>query len=166
MPVCSITGRRPAPAQNNKMLPFSSMASPHNDRGSRSRNQQHATVGASVKVYKICAGKGRALGMNKVTYCMTPDIMLKLKKIWFPGKTFNSTMLWVAVSLCFFDFLRSGEVTVPSRETFDRGTHLGAEDITVNSQEKQISDTEGQNQGVQNRPFSKGSRYLCWNYRN
>lgn len=67
---------------------------------------------------------------------MTPDIMLKLEEIWSSGKTFNSTLLWAAASLCFFDFLRSGEVMVPSRETFDRGTHLGAEDITVNSQEK------------------------------
>ncbi len=39
-------------------------------------------------------------------------------------------MLWTA-SLCFFGFLRSGEITVPSDAAFDEGTHLSFSDVTV-----------------------------------
>ena len=87
-----------------------------------------------IKGIKSVQAKEEHRGRTRLP--MTPDIMLKLKKIWCPGKTFNSTMLWAAASLCFFGFLRSEEVTMPSRETFDRGAHLGAEDITVGCQEK------------------------------
>jgi len=88
-----------------------------------------------MKSIKSVQAKEEHQGQTRLP--MTPDIMLKLEKIWCPGKTFNATMLQAAASLCFF--LRLGEVTVPSRETFDRGAHLGAEDITVDSQEKPMT---------------------------
>ena len=40
-------------------------------------------------------------------------------------------MLWAAATLCFFGFLRSGEITVPSETVFDEGAHLTFEDVTV-----------------------------------
>ena len=40
-------------------------------------------------------------------------------------------MLWAAASLCFFGFLRSGEITVPSDSAYDEGAHLSFEDISV-----------------------------------
>ena len=40
-------------------------------------------------------------------------------------------MLWAAVTLCFFGFLRSGEVTLPSDSAFDPATHLTFDDIIV-----------------------------------
>ena len=42
-------------------------------------------------------------------------------------------MLWAAMLLCFFGFLRSGEVCVPSQKAFDEGVHLTARDIQVDS---------------------------------
>ena len=42
-------------------------------------------------------------------------------------------MLWAAVSLCFFGFLRSGEITVPDDSAYDEGAHLNCRDITVDS---------------------------------
>lgn len=42
-------------------------------------------------------------------------------------------MLWAAVTVCFFGFFRSGEITVVSDSAFDIGTHLTFKDITVNS---------------------------------
>ncbi len=41
-------------------------------------------------------------------------------------------MLWAAATLCFFGFMRSGELTVPSDSAFDPAIHLTMEDITVN----------------------------------
>ena len=42
-------------------------------------------------------------------------------------------MLWAAALLCFFGFLRSGEITVPSDSTFDEGAHLSFKDVAVDS---------------------------------
>ena len=44
-----------------------------------------------------------------------------------PGKM----MLWAAVCLGFFGFLRAGEMTVPSDDRFDPTTHLTLSDIAV-----------------------------------
>ena len=46
--------------------------------------------------------------------------------------TQDHVMLWAAVTLCFFGFLRSGEVTVPSDSSCDPATHLTVHDISVN----------------------------------
>ncbi len=42
-------------------------------------------------------------------------------------------MLWAAASLCFFGFLRSGEVTIPTDTSFDKAVHLTFEDIAVDN---------------------------------
>ena len=40
-------------------------------------------------------------------------------------------MLWAAVCLCFFGFLRAGEITVPSDSSYDAGAHVNADHIVV-----------------------------------
>ena len=42
-------------------------------------------------------------------------------------------MLWAAVCLCFFGFLRAGKITVPSDSSYDAGAHVNADDIAVDS---------------------------------
>ena len=44
-------------------------------------------------------------------------------------------MLWATVSLCFFGFLRSGEVVVPSDNGYDQNQHLSFQDIAVDNPE-------------------------------
>ena len=45
----------------------------------------------------------------------------------------DAIMLWAAMNLCFFGFLRSGEICCPGETTFDPTWHLGPQDITVDS---------------------------------
>ena len=42
-------------------------------------------------------------------------------------------MLWAASVLCFFDFFRTGEITVPSMKAFDPRAHLSWGDVAIDS---------------------------------
>lgn len=64
---------------------------------------------------------------------ITPEHLAKMRGVWMKEpSTFDGKMLWAAASVCFFGFLRSGEITIPSDSTFDEGAHLGFNDVTVN----------------------------------
>ena len=55
-----------------------------------------------------------------------------MKEVWdkLPN-TFDGQMLWAAASLCFFGFLLSGEITIPSDSSYDKGAHLSYDDVAV-----------------------------------
>jgi hypothetical protein len=63
---------------------------------------------------------------------ITPDLLRKMKQSWEGmGATGDNLMLWAAVTLCFFGFMRSGEITVPTETSYDEGAHLSFTDVTV-----------------------------------
>ena len=65
---------------------------------------------------------------------ITPDILRALKRVWHQeANQRNAKMLWAAACLCFAGFLRSGEATCPSEQSFDPATHLCFTDVAVNS---------------------------------
>ena len=65
---------------------------------------------------------------------ITPDLLFKLKSVWV-GKNANwdGYMLWVAAALCFFGFLHSGEIEIPSDTCFDEGAHLSFKHVAIDS---------------------------------
>lgn len=68
---------------------------------------------------------------------ITPDILCNIRPIWqnLPSKH-NGHMLWAASSLCFFGFLRSGEIVAPKQHEFDPEVTLCYSDIQVDSKIK------------------------------
>ena len=65
---------------------------------------------------------------------MTPDLLLKLREVWNrDGSNVDNIMLWAASSLCFFGFMRAGDLTVPSDSGYDESSHLSFTDVTVDS---------------------------------
>lgn len=63
---------------------------------------------------------------------ITPTLLAKLKEVWSSGLSkFDGQMLFAAASLCFFGFMRSGELTIPSAASYDEGTHLSFRDVAV-----------------------------------
>lgn len=63
---------------------------------------------------------------------ITPNHLSKLREVWsHGGNKFEGQMLWAAASLCFFGFMRSGEITIPSASSYDEGAHLSFKDVAV-----------------------------------
>lgn len=60
---------------------------------------------------------------------ITVDLLHKLREAWL--KADSGPMLWAAAAVCFFGFLRSGEITIPSEDSYDSGAHLSVDDVAV-----------------------------------
>lgn len=63
---------------------------------------------------------------------ITPDILRKLKGVWSKeAHHFDNIMLWATCCMCFYGFLRSGEVTVISSKEYDPEAHLSEGDVSL-----------------------------------
>ena len=63
---------------------------------------------------------------------ITPVIMQKMRAVWEKdSRNQDNIMLWAAVCACFFGFMRSGEITVPSESAYDPGAHLTYSDVSI-----------------------------------
>ena len=65
---------------------------------------------------------------------ITSSLLLRMRAVWEPtGSQWDAKMLWAACCLCFFAFLRVGEMTAPSDHGFDPTVHLGVGDIAIDN---------------------------------
>ena len=65
---------------------------------------------------------------------ITLPLLAQLRGSWHANQSKrDASMLWAAAAMCFFGFLRVGEVVVPSDSAFDPSVHLSAADISVDS---------------------------------
>ena len=69
----------------------------------------------------------------------TPDhsrLLRALEGYWHSNLADNDyTMLWGAACICFFSFMRAGELVAPSDSSFDPSYHLAFADVLLNSQD-------------------------------
>jgi len=63
---------------------------------------------------------------------ITPDILRRIRTRWEGSQEWDHIMLWAAMCLCFFGFLRSGEAVAPDTE-FDPSQHLSYNDVAVDN---------------------------------
>ena len=65
---------------------------------------------------------------------VTPEILRKIRQAWEQeGLNNDKIMLWAAFLLAFYCFLRSGEVCVVTRKTFDEHRDLTPQDIAIDN---------------------------------
>ena len=65
---------------------------------------------------------------------ITPDLLLKINAGLEGSRDYS--MLWAAATLCFFGFMRAGEITIPSEGAYDASAHMSFEDVAVDSLSK------------------------------
>lgn len=71
---------------------------------------------------------------------ITPPLLLAMRSFWEKDKhNVDNIMLWAACCTCFFGFLRSGEVTVPSMNSYDKDIHLSVGDVLLVSPQSPVA---------------------------
>ena len=84
--------------------------------------------------YVIQVVKRMAQVQTRVRLPITPEVLKGLKRVWqkLPNQR-DESMQWTAATLCFFGFLRTGEVVVPTESTWDPSRHLVYGDLRIDS---------------------------------
>lgn len=63
---------------------------------------------------------------------VTPDILRKLRKVWSEDtQCVDNIMLWAVCCMCFYGFLRSGEVTLTSGQDYDPEADLSEGNVAL-----------------------------------
>ena len=65
---------------------------------------------------------------------MIPRLLLQSWPSWPPDRRYDASMLWAAVCLGFFGFMRAEEFTCPSLQAFN-SSMLGASNVSVDSRD-------------------------------
>ena len=86
-----------------------------------------------LKGIKLVQAKHNAKAKPRLPISL--DILHKLRSVWLSNPSEDTRMLWAAAAMCFFGFLRSGELTVPSITGYEEGAHLSFQDVSVDSLE-------------------------------
>ncbi len=83
-------------------------------------------------VKRVRAEQGQGTGRRRRP--ITPKILQQIRGVWNSRAADpDTTMLWAAVTTCFFGFFRAGEITVPSAAAFNPAVHLAWGDVAINN---------------------------------
>ena len=102
------------------------------------RSQCMPTISAMPRLCQVLQGikivqastRGKAAQHQRLP--VTPKILRRIKTAWEnQGLDIDKIMLWAAFTICFFCFMRSGELGVSNDGTFDPSRDLTANDISV-----------------------------------
>lgn len=118
-------------------------------------------MGAMPRLELVVRGLKRrqASLQTKPRLPITPSILLKIRTAWDGSSEWDKIMLWAAMCICFFGFLRCGEVVVPGELNFDPSQHLTFADIAVDNVSHPTFMKVGIKQSKTD-PFRKGTEII------
>ena len=80
--------------------------------------------------YAVKGMKRTAVVKSRPRLPITTAILGHLRAVWQTwSNRGDAAMLWSAATMCFFGFLRAGEIVVPSDQGFDGAIHLVYGDV-------------------------------------
>ena len=84
--------------------------------------------------YVVWGMKRTAKAQTRTWLPITPESLEGMRQVWqkHPNSR-DAAMPWAAATMCFFGFMRSGEVVPPSESSFDSSVHQAHGDVRVNS---------------------------------
>ena len=138
----------PFPISENMLIRFSTYLYTEGIKASTIKSYlaavRHAQISLGLGDPRICdmpqleyviRGIKRCTGQQVRTRLpITTSLMRDLKCYWRSNYTYQDyVMLWAAACMCFFGFMRAGELVVPSDSGFDQSCHLAAGDVLVDS---------------------------------
>ena len=84
--------------------------------------------------YAVKGMKRTAVVKSRPRLPITPAILGHLRAVWQTwSNRGDAAMLWSAATMCFFGFLRVGEIVVPSDQGFDGEIHLAYGDVRADN---------------------------------
>ena len=86
--------------------------------------------------YVIKGSEKVALKPSHKRLPITPEILAALKQFWKAASNqFNAAAFWAASCMCFFSFLRMGEVVASTSTSYDPAIHLCFGDVKLDNHE-------------------------------
>ena len=98
-------------------------------------------MGGMARLEQVVKGVKQDQASNLPNQCIrlptTADLMQRMKSILMKNrKDEDNIVLWAAMNLCLFGFLRAGEMTLESESSFDPGANLYYGDVAIDDPEK------------------------------
>ena len=88
-----------------------------------------------MKGIKVAQGKEGRATRGKMP--ITPKILRQIRSHWgHVGTDYEETMLWAAATVCFFGFMRAGELMMTEKGDFDPNQHLALNDVATDDKER------------------------------
>ena len=140
----------PFPVSENILIKFSSYLYTEGVKAGTIKSYlaavRHAQISLGLGDPKICdmpqleyviRGIKRCTGQQARTRLpITPALLRALESYWHSNLADHDySMLWAAACMCFFGFMRAGELVVPSDSSFDPSCHLAFGDVLVDSRD-------------------------------
>ena len=80
----------------------------------------------------IKSDEAKALLTPKQRLPVTPALLMRMYSVLQnDSQDFNNIMIWAASLVCFFGFMCSGKISIPSQTAYDPTAHLNFTDISV-----------------------------------
>ena len=79
----------------------------------------------------IKSEEAKAQAQTKQRLPVTPALFMKMYSSLQSNPYDFDNMIWSASLVCFFSFMRSGEITIPSQSAYDPSVHLNFADVSV-----------------------------------